>query len=195
MYRLRYCKDRPILKIFCSPVNQRGTHHAQTLRNFNSACMMMYAVPCEQPTACAVIDGHTMVITNGLFHILHYGFSWHLCRTTRMLPISDALSSLVKLLDPIEHNFPWETVNTRDASHDALLWTVLWPTKTTQLHAVLLVYTGCHWLIVYLSDRTQSLRQAYICRHLLTYNERIMYKWYQGNGHLWLIYWLALASQ
>ena len=29
------------------------TGRAQTLRNFNCSCMMLYTVPCEQPTACA----------------------------------------------------------------------------------------------------------------------------------------------
>ena len=80
--------------------------------------------------------------------------------------------------------------------HDALLlWTVIWPTKNAQQHALALMYahatyppscSGCHWLIIYLSDRTQPLRQAYICCHLLT-------KWYEGNWHLRLTYWLALV--
>ena len=49
--------------------------------------------------------------------MLHCGFSWHLCRTTRMLLISDALPFLVKLLDPIEHSLLWETVVTIHRTH------------------------------------------------------------------------------
>ena len=144
---------------------------------------------------CYIIDGHMPVIMTDLFRMLHCRFSWHLCRTTRTLTASDALPSLVKLLDPIEHiSMRNSCHHTQDSFHDELLlWTVLWTTKNAQPHAVLLMYThathppscsGFHWLIVYLSDWTQPLRQAYICCHLLTNSECIMYKRYQGNGHL-----------
>ena len=43
------------------------------------------------------------------------------------------------------------------------------------------------------SDTIFTTSVQYICCHLLTNNECIMYKWYQGYGHLRLIYWLALV--
>ena len=79
---------------------------------------MLYMVPCEQPTACAIssMDTHTSHY-EWFVPMLHCGFSWHLCRRIRMLPISDALPSLVKLLDPMEHSLLWETVVTIHGMH------------------------------------------------------------------------------
>ena len=149
-------------------------------------------------STCYVINGHTSVITNDLFHTLHCGFSWHLRKTIRTLPNSDVLPSLVKLSDPIEHSFPWETVVTIHGMHFTMHFFCGQSFGLQKMHNCMLFrsctlmehtlpsWSGFHWLIVYLSDRTQPLRQAYICCHLLT-------KWYEGNWHLRLTYWLALV--
>ena len=156
MYRLKCCKDRPIPNIFCSSVNQQSTHCAQTLRNFNCSCMMMYAVPCEQPTVCAM---PSMDACWSLRMICFTRFTVASVDTSAGRPgCSRSLMCCLPLLNS------WIQLNTvfhekqlspyMDSFRDALLlWTVLWPTKNAQPHAVPLVYThathppscsGCH---------------------------------------------------
>ena len=147
------------------------------------------------------IDGNTPVITNDLFHMLHCGFSWHLRRMTTMLPISG--SSLVKLLDPIEHSFPWETVVTIHGTHFTMHFFCGQSfgaqncTTTSCSACVHSCNTPAIVLWLPLTDHVpkQSDTTSTTSIHMLPSadkNECIMYKWYQGNRHSWLIYWLVL---